>query len=155
MENKKKICKGKGKYKDIEGCGVLTYIFSNGLCLKCLNKHKTTIKKDKKYVKPIKYFKKPTGELELFNQIWNSRPHVSQISGQKLFDKSHKFWINQFMHVRGKGADPSNRLNRENIILATWEEHYNYDFHKHKVKDKPEWRWVFELFNKIKSKNNE
>ena len=152
MESKKKICVGKGKYKDIEGCGMLTYIFSNGLCQGCANKARIKISgynAPKSSLKPYK--REPTGELAMFERIWITRPHVSEISGQPLFNRNHKFWINQFMHVRGKGADSKNRLNEENIVLATWEEHYLYDFQKHKVQDKPEWKWVFELFEKIKS----
>jgi hypothetical protein len=61
----------------------------------------------------------PTGELALFKSIWNERPHVSELSGKQLgiFD------IHCFHHILTKGAYPEHRLNKENIVMLTRNEH--------------------------------
>ena len=62
-------------------------------------------------------------QKELFDHIWETRPHVSEISGKPLYPKSHSLWHFQFLHVLSKGAYPSFKFREENIMLATPEEH--------------------------------
>lgn len=62
-------------------------------------------------------------QSELFEYIWETRPHVSEISGKPLVPKGHMMWHWQLAHVLPKGAYPKYRLNPDNIMLMTWEEH--------------------------------
>ena len=61
----------------------------------------------------------PTGELELFKKIWAERVHESFISGRPLMF----FDVCFFAHVLPKGTHPQSRLDPENIVLLTREEH--------------------------------
>jgi hypothetical protein len=76
-----------------------------------------TPKKEKKHFKSKR---KPTGELELYNQIWRDRPHISQFSGEKLIEMNVCF----FLHVLPKSNYPKFRLYKPNIWLGTFDEHY-------------------------------
>jgi len=60
---------------------------------------------------------------ELFEYVWETRPHVSEISGKQLFYKGHYKWHWQMAHVLSRGAYPSYRLNPDNIMLMLPEEH--------------------------------
>ena len=62
-------------------------------------------------------------QKELFEYIWKTRPHVSEISGDPLYPKGHSLWHWQFLHVLSKQAYPSFKLNPDNIMLATYGEH--------------------------------
>jgi hypothetical protein len=78
-------------------------------------------------------------EIDIFNEIWEERPHVSELSGKPLpYDKSNmKMWVCQFLHVIGKGRSPSLRLDKDNILLGTPMEHEHQDqyplFQKRKI----------------------
>jgi hypothetical protein len=67
----------------------------------------------------IKPKKGVTGELALFKEIWSERKHVSEISGKSIpvFDPK------SFHHILTKGAFPSARLDKENIVIVTRGEH--------------------------------
>jgi hypothetical protein len=65
-------------------------------------------------------------KLELFKHIWETRPHVSQISGEPLLPMGNFQWHWQFLHVLG-GNYPHYKLNPDNILLGTVEEHEHQD----------------------------
>ena len=122
---RKGVCKGKdgrtinGKVIP-KGCGKGGWLVGYDLCLECYKKlgHKTGIKK--------RY--KPTGEKDLFDHIWETREHVSFLSGRSL-DEFAKgiFYTHMFAHVLAKGQYPKLRLNEENIVLLTPDEHWLLD----------------------------
>lgn len=88
--------------------------------------------------KPIKTkFKAPTGQLEIFKEIWKELPHVSELSGEKLF----MFDIQCFHHILTKQAYPKFLLFKPNIILLTRSEHRM--IHDHSFEDliKKDSRW--------------
>lgn len=60
---------------------------------------------------------------ELFNYIWETRPHVSELSGDPLVYPGHPKWHHQMMHVLGKQAFPKFKYKPFNIILGTIDEH--------------------------------
>lgn len=60
---------------------------------------------------------------KLFLEIWNERPHVSEISGRPLLYPQHPQWHWQFAHILGKGAYPAFKFKKENIMLMLPEEH--------------------------------
>lgn len=88
--------------------------------------------------------KEPTGEKEVFLQIWNERPHVSQVSGDPLGEEPN-VWF--FAHLLGKKAYPKFRLKKQAIYLMTPDEHYEYD---HGSPEGSEWDKVFELKDQLK-----
>jgi len=68
---------------------------------------------------PIKAkFKPPTGQLDMFKEIWSERPHVSELSGEKII-----FDVKCFHHILTKQAYPKYLLYKPNIILLTRNEH--------------------------------
>ena len=68
----------------------------------------------------MKEFKNQT---ELFEWIWDNRPHVSEVSGKQLFPKGHWQFHWQFCHILPKGSYPSLKLDPENIMLMLPHEH--------------------------------
>lgn len=67
--------------------------------------------------------KKPTGEKVLFECIWNTRPHKSQLSGKKIpYPRP-----GNFAHLLPKGKYPELRLVDINIVLLTTYEHFLFD----------------------------
>ena len=66
-------------------------------------------------------------QSEMFEAIWEERPHVSEVSGSPLHSKGHSKWHWQFAHVLSKGAFPSFKYESDNIMLMTPEEHENQE----------------------------
>ncbi len=97
----------------------------------------------KKYV----FKKKPTGEKNLFEEIWKTRGAYSQISGEYLGE----FNICYFAHVipKGKNKYPHFKLYAQNIILMTLQQHHNWDNARHKCIGK-EWDFMYELESSLK-----
>jgi len=58
--------------------------------------------------------------------VWNSRPHVSQLTGKRLFSENHPQWHWQFLHVIGRN-NTYWVLNPDNILLALPSEHENQE----------------------------
>jgi hypothetical protein len=100
---------------------------------------------------------KPTGELVMFEIIWNSRMRVSYLSGKSLEHYYRTdFWINLFAHVLAKGRYPKFRLKMENVILLTPEEHFMFDQGYKELRDKYakengcDWQKVYDLEEKLR-----
>lgn len=66
--------------------------------------------------------KKATGELKLFQEIFDQRGGRCEITGEEL---AFNVWC--FMHILSKGAYPSYRLKPENIMLVRPDIHQLYD----------------------------
>lgn len=62
-------------------------------------------------------------QRRLFEQIWNERERVSEVSGKPLYPKSHYKWHWQFAHILPKGSFPKYRLRKDNIMLMLPSEH--------------------------------
>lgn len=134
IKRKKKICKLCLKEK---------YLFSKGRCQKCtaldninnksnevdtINKHKVCkVSKSPKFPlnDNLNIKEKDTSQYDMFLEIWNQREHISEISGKALVGPEHKMFIWQFEHILGKGAYPKFKLYKKNIILMTWQEHFD------------------------------
>lgn len=139
---KKKTCK----------CGYEGY-FITKLCNKCREESKKEIKFDGLINKVVKYNFKPrkkTGELKIFKEIWNEREHVSQVSGKHLGE----FNVCFFSHILNKGHYPRFRLDKRNIVLKTTKEHQSWETRRHELKELEEWKWVFELRDKLRLEDN-
>ena len=101
--------------------------------------------------KGIDKTKKPTGEKAVFNSIWNKRPHKSQISGEKIVDARPA----NFMHILAKGLNkyPLFKLEEENIVLGTEEEHFIWDNARHLIPTNHKgWKMMFEKELLLKEK---
>lgn len=101
-------------------------------------------------IKPRKAIKlnkrRPTGELNLYKEIWEERPHKSEVNGEPI----PFFHIWCFSHILPKGLYPKYRLKKENIIIKTPKQHYDWGNRRHKLKDDPEWQSIFELYELLK-----
>ena len=64
-----------------------------------------------------------SSQKEMFDWIWDNRPHISELSGQNLLPKGHPLWHWQFLHVLPKGKFKRMALNSDNILLGLPEEH--------------------------------
>ena len=82
----------------------------------------------------MNYKRKKTGELELFIEIYNERPHVSYISEEPI----RQFDVSCFAHVLNKNVYPELRLEKINIALITKEEHRIFD--RGTLKDREEYK---------------
>lgn len=89
-------------------------------------------------------------QKELFNYIWETREHVSELSGTPLLPKSHFQWHWQFLHVLPKGTYKKWELNPDNILLGTPDDHNNQEsFPKFvELKEKLRREYYKEFYNK-------
>lgn len=117
-------------------CGYKVYKWC-GKCFSC-NKwdsfeERKAIDKPKEIIKktPLLTKRVITGEFEIFEEIWEERDHISYLSGFSLEKyKYSKFFVNCFAHILAKGKNHYHKfkLNKNNIVLLTPEEHYLFDF---------------------------
>lgn len=122
-------------------CSYERHVNSKSICGECVfqNNHngktrfqiqleKHNEKRKIKQSKPIKIkFKKPTGERELFLEIWNERAHYCENPNcRKWLGNEPK--VNFFSHRKSKGAYPELRLVKTNIDLLCGECHHQEDF---------------------------
>lgn len=110
----------------------------------------TSINTKSKAIKPK--FRQPTGELELFKEVWNERPHVSELSGDKLYF----FDINNFHHLLTKKTYEKFRLYKPNIILLTKAEHFQIHNVAQSILVSQDSRWqkVFDKYQQLKENYN-
>ena len=66
-------------------------------------------------------------QKQLFKEIWQERPHISEISGKPLYPIEHSQWHWQFAHVLNKGRYTKWKLEKRNIMLMLPEEHENQE----------------------------
>lgn len=125
---------------ECKNCDREAYIVNKSLqlCNKCNDKRLG----DKKRGQPR--------EMSLFDRIYAERGGVSQISGKKLPEKGDSRYHWCFSHILTKGAYPKFKLKPENIKLVTPEEHILWENYKWKVRELPEWKWVFDMQEQLK-----
>ena len=99
------------KYCEKEGCDCNEFMAKF-----CKNKDF----KVKKKPKGLRSKSKPTGELEMFKEIWGERPHVCYVTGERILE----FSVMCFAHILPKGAYGKYRLNKDNIVLMATEVHW-------------------------------
>jgi hypothetical protein len=106
----------------------------------------------RKKAKPVKtYLKRATGELDMFNEIWAEREHVSFVSGETIMGDMSVWYM---AHILPKGSYQRYRLRKDNIVLLTKEEHTLFDHASHKIKDDPMWQPLLELKQEMKEMYN-
>jgi hypothetical protein len=121
----------------------MAYVKLTSGAFKPCPKPEKIIKEKKAYT----FKKKPTGEKELFETIWEQRGPYSEISGQYLGE----FNVCYFMHIlpKAKNKYPHFKLNPDNIVLGTLQEHFNFDNARHKCTG-PEWQKIFDKEAELK-----
>lgn len=75
-----------------------------------------------KLKKPIKKKREPTGELQLFREIFKDQRGKCFITGEDL---DFNVWC--FLHILSKGAYPDFRLYKKNVIMVKSKIHLLYD----------------------------
>lgn len=89
-----------------------------------------------------------TGEAVMFETIWNTRPHVSFITGKSLGSEARSFF---FAHVLHKSTHPEFRLYDRNIVLLTHEQHQAWDQGSRlALRKDPDWDKMFALEVQLK-----
>lgn len=132
-----------------------------GTCIQCSEKRFIVVKsghcqycnrlnKGKKILKSIPVKKKPSGQMAIFDEIWNEREHISEISRLPLHPKGHPQWHWQFSHVLSKGHYKRFKLLKSNVVLMTPEEHFKVTNNTHLCKSDPAWAWYFERYEQLK-----
>lgn len=61
---------------------------------------------------------------QLFQEIWNERPHYSELSWEPLGKEISSLY---FHHILPKRNNDEAKFDKENIILLTWDEHENVE----------------------------
>lgn len=119
-------------------------MYKKAVCIKCNDgKEKPVIRglcqyhyrqdRAKAYVEKKKEAKpkEPTGEVKVFDEIWeerNKRCFVTEVLlGHKDFLKKAGVFHKLFHHVLGKGPYPAFRLYKKNIIMVSVEVHHNLE----------------------------
>jgi 5-methylcytosine-specific restriction endonuclease McrA len=91
------------------------------------------LKRKKKSQEEIENNKKNTLKRnEFFLKIWKSRPHLSEVSGSKLYEPVSSAY---FHHILAKNKYPEAEFDEENIILLTLEEHDNVEMNPSKYEE--------------------
>lgn len=140
---------GKVKYAICKGCEKEKAIYCRGKCEYCYwqeNKAKNDKIRESRgggsEAKPNKVHRiygKPRSKInnrskqgkkvanqdaKFFREIFNERPHYSEVSGEWLSDTFNPVFCS---HVLSKAAFPRARHWKENIMLKTYDEHQRYE----------------------------
>lgn len=135
-------------------CEVCMHLRTYGITLKerleQKEKLRTITNKEKgiepKRTKKYKYTRKITGELDTFKEIWDERPHFSEISGKPIYE----FNPHCFSHILTKGAYGVFRNYKKNIKLVLPEEHDLWEFgDRDELRKDIRWNWVFEKHQEL------
>jgi hypothetical protein len=86
-------------------------------------------------------------EVLLGKRLFITRGKRSEVSGNPLGNEYDHVFAS---HILAKGAYPKFRHYCKNIVLMTYIEHYQWEFEQHKIKDSPEWQWLFQLKQLLK-----
>lgn len=125
-----------------ENTTIAKKLYDGSLCVKC-NAKRLRDKKEKKEPVGLK------GEWGMNLRIWGEREHVSEVSGESLGNVIKPIF---FSHLLGKGNFPHYRLNPDNIMLKTAQEHT--DWHSCSRKDlvakNPQWQKVLTKYEILK-----
>lgn len=102
---------------------------------KPLSKKSKGLKKSTLAAKPTVRVDKPNEDHLFFTEIWKERLHKSEVSGDYLGKEPSSAF---FHHILPKNKYPHLRMDKENIILLTIDEHANVesDIYKYEIINK-------------------
>lgn len=69
---------------------------------------------------------------DVFNLVWKERPHKSEVSGTYLGAELSTVYLH---HILPKGKYPQAAVDKENIILLTFDEHTNVENDMYKYEE--------------------
>lgn len=115
MNDNTKCCSACGRYYTTGGNSHFK------LCRFCNHKRLN----EGKLKTPIRRKYKPTGEQQLFIELWKSRPHICENCYTKLGKEPRAHY---FAHIKPKSTHPHLRLDPDNIRMLCYDCHYAYDF---------------------------
>lgn len=104
-------------------------------------------KREKKR-KVYRYKRKPSGEREVFLEIWNERPHYCQCCGRWLGTEPKPIF---FSHILSKGAFPRFKLKKENIYLEDEQCHRDWETGS---RNQDKFKTKNELYQQLKTEYN-
>ena len=87
--------------------------------------------------------------IDLFNEIWEEREHISELTGKDLLHKGHFKWHWQFLHLLNKNTYSKMKFDKRNIILALPEEHENQESFPKFIEMRDDLRAVYYQENKL------
>lgn len=99
-------------------------VVKKGYCQQGNYEQKQAKKKKKPIYISVKQKVKPTGEREIFLEIWNERPHVCENCLEYLGSEAKAHF---FAHLLSKKQHPELRLDKDNIVLLCFDCHYQLD----------------------------
>ena len=105
------------KICEIEGCN--NSVFSKGKCK--FHQIRNPIKKKSFIKKKVKINVEKNQQMkDFFLEIWNTRPHVSEISGEGIYGDFSSVYMH---HILYKKKYPEAMYDSENIIILAASEH--------------------------------
>lgn len=98
-------------------------------------------------------------QRDLFNHLWETKEHKSEISGKPLYGKEEgAIWYHQFSHTLNKGRYPGYKCKAFNIVMMLPNEHNFYEHFVDEDRQTPmykmyrdKWEALFELREQLKS----
>lgn len=87
---------------------------------------------------------------DFFLEIWNERPHYSDVSGDYLGETPYAYY---FSHVLSKGAYPELKFFKDNVVFMTLSEHQLWEF-KAQSDLPPSFDKIKDLAQKLKERKN-
>ena len=96
------------------------------------------------YHKQFGKVRKATGEINTLDRLIRERGAFSEISGEPLVPKGHPRYHYQIFHLACKNEFPDLRLYDDNLLLSTPDEQVAWTERKWTLRDKSQWKHVFE-----------
>jgi hypothetical protein len=93
-----------------------------------------------------KKLRKPTGELKLFREIVIKRGAFSEKSGTPIY----AITVSSMAHLIRKSHSEAARLDSDNIVILTPEEHYILDNEMWKMEGDKEWDWILKKQERLR-----
>ena len=101
-----------------------------------MHKPRKPLASSKGFKTPMKKYEEEMHNIVImqtfFLQIWNKRPHKSEVSGESLGSEALSTY---FHHILPKNKYPEASLDQENIILLTLDEHTNVENNMYKYEE--------------------
>jgi len=117
----------------VEGCE--NRIWSKGLCLNHIKRKPLPASRQLGITTKVKAFvdKEKINKMRaFFMEIWNKRKHYSEVSGTFLGSEPLTIF---FHHILPKEKFPQAKLDEDNIILLTFDEHNNVENDMYKYEE--------------------
>ena len=140
--------KAKKSLRTKKPCVTVEQMMSSGLLARG-----STFSSKPKRIKP-RAAKKPGAktQMEVFQQIWAERDHVSEVSGQWLGDDLD---VRTMSHLLPKGAYRRYKYDPRNLVLMTPEEHELYHLKGPEFLSQfDEWKPVCDLYFELRDEAN-